>query len=277
MKERGLRKPRQTATEGKMPRSNAKVAGARDGDTVRDEVRSEGTERWLAAAAEDLVLAGGPTLTEDQALSLLKRRDLPLELIEALARNLNVIQSRKVRLGLASHPRTPRHLSVPVARQLATFDLMKLTLTPGVPADVKVAVEDVLVSRLKAVTLGERLTLARRGSGRVAAALLLDGVENGRETRVMLAALGNARLTEALVTQAVLRPNASPALVQAVAHHSKWSLRRDLRAALLRTEHLSLGRALEFGQELPVSELGEILANSRLPDKVKTQLLRQAE
>src|SRR5208283_4846940 len=79
----------------------------------------------------------------------------------------------------ASHPQTPRHVSVPLARQFYTFDLVKVALSPSVPADVKVAVDDVLISRLKMVTAGERLTLARRASGRVAAALLGDLENDG--------------------------------------------------------------------------------------------------
>jgi len=110
----------------------------------------------------------------------------------------------------------------------------------------------VLIARLKTVTLGERMTLARRASGRVAAALLLE-VDGGdgktaktktiqsktiqsktgpREPRVMQTALDNPRLTEALVIQSVLRAGASAALVHAVARHEKWSRRKEIRAAL---------------------------------------------
>jgi hypothetical protein len=249
--------------------------------------------------ADLLRAAADPALTEDLALALLKRADLPAEVLEQLAKNANALKSRKVKLALASHPRTPRHVSVPLARQFYTFDLMKVALSPAVPADVKVVVDDVLISRLKTVTIGERMTLARRASGRVAAALLLDGpigdgkLTNGktsgrkivagkkhaeavaRETRVMRTALENPRLTEALVINAVLRPAASAALVHAVAQHAKWSPRRGIRAALLRTEHLSLARALEFGREIPAPLLQELLAASRLPAKIKEQLLRQ--
>jgi hypothetical protein len=205
-----------------------------------------------------------------------------------------------VKIALASHPRTPRHVSVPLARQLYTFEMMRVALSPVVPADVKVAVDDLLISRLNTVTVGERLTLARRASGRVAAALLVD-VESGSgktrkddlqddaagkrrkdagadtpELRVMRTALENPRLTEALLINAVLRPGASVALVQAVAGHEKWSLRKEVRAALLRTEHLSLARALEFGCEIPAVLRREILASSRLPEKIKEQLLRES-
>src|SRR5258705_10714770 len=93
---------------------------------------------------ELLRAAANPALTEDLALSLLHRSDLPLEAIERLAKNNNVLKSRKVKFSLASNPHTPRRVSVPLIRQFYTFDVMKLSLTAGVPADVKVAAEDSL-------------------------------------------------------------------------------------------------------------------------------------
>jgi len=249
------------------------------------------------APADLLRTAADPELTEDLAMALLKRADLPPEVLDQLAKSAIALKSRKVKIALVSHPRTPRHVSVPLARQFYTFDLMKVALSPSVPADVKVAADDVLISRLKTVTIGERLTLARRAAGRVAAALLLD-VEKmdgkigedkigdgktidaktvARENRVMQTALENPRLTEALVISSVLGPAASAALVNAVAQHEKWSARREIRAALLRTEHLSLARALEFSQEIPAPLLQEVLASSRLPAEIKDQLMRESK
>jgi hypothetical protein len=264
-----------------------------DREMSKDEVLEEENARSSTASAmpptpADLLrTAADPALTEDFALALLKRADLPPEVIEQLAKNNNALKSRKVKIALASHAHTPRHASVPLARQFYTFDLMKVALSPTVPADVKVAVDDVLISRLKTVTIGERLTLARRASGRVAAALLLDVETIGtkiidaktraRETRVMQAALENPRLTEALVINSVLRPGASAALVQAVAQHAKWSPRREIRAALLRTAHLSLARALEFSHEIPTPLLHELLTSSHLPAQIKDQLLRESQ
>ncbi len=260
--------------------------------TVAPGARIDEAKIHSSASADLLRTATDPALTEDFALALLKRADLPLEVIEQLAKNTNALKSRKVKIVLASHPKTPRHVSVPLARQFYTFDLMKVALSPTVPADVKVAVDDVLISRLKTVTVGERLTLARRASGRVAAALLLDvAIMDGkpgdskitdaktvaRETRVMQTALENPRLTEALVINTVLRPAASAALVHAVAQHGKWSPRREIRAALLRTEHLSLARALEFGREFPTPLLRELLTASRLPAQIKDLLLRESQ
>jgi hypothetical protein len=225
-----------------------------------------------AAFSDEFRAASHPALTEDLALALLKRADLPAEVLEQLAKNSNILKLRKVKLALVCHPHTPRHVSVPLARQFYTFDLLKVALAPTVPADVKVAADELLVARLKTITMGERLSLARRASGRVAGALLLDS-----EARVMQIALENSRLTEALVIQAVLRPQAGAAFVQAAAHHAKWSYRREVRIALLRTEYLSLARALEFSRGISPAILRETLHASRLPARIKEQILREIE
>src|SRR6185437_5429698 len=112
--------------------------------------------------------------------------------------------------------------------------------------------EDALINRLETISSGERLTLARRASGRIAGELLLDA-----ETRVMQAAMENPRLTEPPVIKAILRRDASAALVQAVCRHAKWSLRRDIRIALLRSAHTPMARAVEFARGMPAPLLRE--------------------
>jgi hypothetical protein len=47
--------------------------------------------------------------------------------------------------------------------------------------------------------------------------------------------------------------------------------------ALLRTEHLSLARALEFGKGFPLPMLRDILHSSRLPTRIKEQVLRECQ
>jgi hypothetical protein len=226
---------------------------------------------FTSSTRDELIhAAANPALTEDLALALLKRADLPGEAIETLAKNGRVLKLRKVKMALVCHPQAPRHVSVPMARQFYSFDLMKVALSPTVPADVKVAADDVLIARLKTITMGERLSLARQGSGRVAGALLLDS-----EMRVIQTALENPRLSEAFVMQAVLRPGSGFTTAQAVAHHQKWSFRNEVRIALLRTEHLSLARALEFSRGLSPPLLRDILHSSRLPARIKEQILRE--
>jgi predicted regulator of amino acid metabolism with ACT domain len=213
--------------------------------------------------------ASDPALTEDLALVLLKRSDLPAQVLDQLSKNGGVMKSRKVKLAVVEHPRTPRHVSIPMVRHLFTFDLMQVALTPVVPADIKMVAEESLINRLERLPQGQRLSLAHRASGRVAAELLHDP-----EPRVIHAALENSRLTETAVIEALMRQDAPAALVAAVCQDSKWSARREIRMVLLRNESTSPAWALEFARSLPAGLVREILQDSRLPAITKESLLR---
>jgi hypothetical protein len=227
------------------------------------------TEAVHSDSSEELTeAASNPELSEDLALVLLKRGDLPSQAIDQLSRNSGLMKSRKVKLGMVEHPRTPRHISIPMVRSLFTFDLMHVALTPVVPADIKIAAEESLINRLERLSQGERLSLARRASGAVAAELLLDP-----EPRVIHAALENSRLTEAAVISVLTRRDAPESLVTAVCHHSKWSAGRDVRIALLRNEKTPPACTLEFVRSLPATLAREILEDSKLPAAAKEQLL----
>ncbi len=220
----------------------------------------------------DSTAAATESLSEDSALALLQRADLLPELIEKLSKTTASTKSRKVKLAIVRHPKTPRYVSMSVIRHLFTFDLMQVALTPAVAGDLKMAAEEVLINRLETVSPGEKLSLARRASGRVAGALLLDN-----EPRIIMAALENTRLTEAVVIKALLHHEASSVLVQAVCVHSKWSLRREIRIALLRNEHTSQEHAVEFAKSLPNNVVRDILQNSKLPENVKTCLTQSGD
>ncbi|HMK30657.1 MAG TPA: hypothetical protein VK473_13305 [Terriglobales bacterium] len=225
--------------------------------------QSEQDLRWAATS---------PALTEDLAVALLARRDLPGPVLQDLARNSQVAKLRKVVVGLVSHPRTPRHVALPIIRSLYTFELMQVALAPVAPQDIKMAVEDALIARLETVSSGERITLARRGSTRIAAALLGD-----KDPRITEAALNNPYLTEVGVVRAVMRSDASAQFVNAVCKHPKWWLRTEVRIALLRNVRTPGALALEIVHSLPASVAREALMNSSLPASVKTHLMGQIQ
>ena len=225
-----------------------------------------------SAPAVELDPAFDSALTEDLALALLKRRDLPTASIEQIGKNAGVMKSRKVRIAIAAHPHAPRRISIRLIREFLTFDLMKFALLPAVAADLKRLADELLVGRLSSITLGERISLARRSSALVATALLLD-----KETRAWKPALENPRLNDAAIVRALHRSNATPAFVEAVCHHAKWSVRPEIRMALLRNAHTPLARAIEFARRIPPAQLRDILHASRLPEKTKAYLRKDLE
>jgi hypothetical protein len=222
-----------------------------------------------AIVAGDAVESVGP-LTEDQALAVLKTGDVSADLIDQIVKSSSAMKSRKVRLAVAAHPRVPRRLALRIVRGLYTFDLVQFARIPAAAADLKHLADELLIARLASVTLGERVSLARRASPTVAAALLLD-----KEARVWQAALENPRITEASVVKALQKTGATPAFVIAVCRHGKWSLRHEIRIDLLRNPHTPLARAIEFARRLPPPLLRDVLHVSRLPEKIKDYLKKE--
>jgi hypothetical protein len=234
-------------------------------DDLISLIHSHSADELKRAAAHE-------ALSEELALALLERRDLPPPAMEALSKNASAIKSRRVLLALVTHPKTPRHVSLPVIRHLYTFELMQLALSPAVLADIKKEAEETLVARLEKITLGERITLARRASGRVAAALLLD-----REPRVVEAAVSNPFLTEVLVVKALMAQKAPAALLELVSKDGKWSLRREVRIALVRNPLTPAQEATQFAHSLPGGVLHEMLQETRLPDAARERVRQELQ
>jgi len=195
---------------------------------------------------------------EDQALAFLQRRDLTAEMLTSLARNLEAMRSRKVLLALIAHPRTPRHVSIPLLRRVFVFDLMQVALTPSIAADIKRAAEDQILQRVEKLSAGEKTTLAKRASGRVAAALLQD-----EDDRVVTPALDNAQLTESLVIQALMKPRARAFLFALVSGHRNWCLRPEVQLALLRSENTPIDEAMQFASHFSESILRDAVPIAR--------------
>lgn len=226
-------------------------------------------EELVRSQDQDILrgVAASPRLTEELALALLARRDLPPAAITDLARNAAVMKHRKVMIAVVAHARTPRHVSLPMVRQLHNFELMQIALLPSVAADLKMAIEESLIARIDSISSGERLTLAKRGSTRIAAALLAD-----LDERVMRAALENPYMTEAWIVKALLRDDAPGGLIGAVCLHPKWPLRRDVQVALLRNDKTPLARVIAFAEKLPSQVLRDVLHQSGLEANVKLYL-----
>jgi hypothetical protein len=217
-------------------------------------------------------VAADARLTEDLALALLNHRDLPREALEALSKNGPLMRQRKVRMAIVVHPRTPRHVSVPTIRHLHTFELMQVALLPSVQPDVKRVAEEVLISKMASISSGERITLARRSSGRVAAALLLD-----KEEPIMQAALTNPQMTEVSIVKVLKAERGTELLAPAASRHQKWSYRNDVKAALLGNKNTPSGRLIHLAAELPVNLIKDVLRSGRLGSQAKNSLLAVLE
>jgi len=215
-----------------------------------------------------VALARNPNLLEPDLLRLLERKDLPAEVLREIAAHKEAARSYSVKLALARHPKTPRVISLPILKFLYLFDLLRVVQTPAAPADVKMAAEEKILAKAETLTRGEKITLARRASGRVVAGLL--ATEDGD---LIQAGLDNPFLTEAHILKLLALETLPPIVVEAVAHHPKWSLRYHVRLALLRNPRTPFERVLAFLPDMTVADLQEICLDRRMPEPVRHYIL----
>jgi hypothetical protein len=231
-------------------------------------------EPFFGETAKDvlLALARNPNLHERDLLRLLERKDLPGEVLREIAAHPQAARHYTVKLALVRHPRAPRLVSLPLMKFLYLFDLVRVAQTPAVPADVKMAAEETILRKLEGVPRGERITLARRASGRVAAELLLT-----QDRDLIQAALNNPFLSEGHLVRVLAREDVSPLVVEAVAAHEKWSRRYHLRLALIRHPSTPFQRLLAFLPDLAVTDLRDVCLDRRMPEQVRNYVLAHCD
>lgn len=219
-----------------------------------------------------LALLDNPALDETQLCLLLDRKDIPAEVLEEVTHRKPLLKNYRVKRALAFHPRTPRLAGLRFIRELYLMDLMQLTLLTGTSAELKRIAEEQLVARLPQLPLGQKITLARRGTGRVAGALLADG-----HTQVLSVVLDNPSLTEAQVLKALSRGRLPVGVVKAVAQHGKWSHVYNVRLALVRHPSSTLSTILAYLPEITVSDLRELAAPGIVSESLRKYLLAEIQ
>lgn len=246
---------------------------------------AEDTERARVAAGEELAallhhhapevllaLLDNRGLDETQLCLLLDRKDLPAEVLEEVTHRKTLLKNYRVKRALAFHPRTPRLASLRLIRELYLMDLVQLTLLPGTSAELKINAEEQLIARLGQLPLGQKVTLARRGTARVAGALLAEG-----QAQVLSVVLDNPQLTEAQVLKALSRDRLPLGVIQAVAQHRKWSHTYNVRLALVRHPHATLSTILGYLPELTVSDLRELASPGIVSENLRKYLLAEIQ
>ena len=215
-------------------------------------------------------LLDNPALDETKLTLLLARKDLPSEVLEEIGTRKAFLKSYTVKKALLFHPRTPRLVGLRLLKDLYLMDLVQFALSPAAPAELKRYAEEQVIAKLPQLPLGQKITLARRGPGRVAGALVLEG-----HVQVMPIALDNPYLTEAQVLKALAREKVPVAVVQELAKHRKWSQTYNVRLALVRNPSAPISVVLNFLPQLTVSDLRELASPGVVAENLRKYLLAE--
>jgi hypothetical protein len=147
---------------------------------------------------------------------------------------------------------------------LYIFDLLQVAHTPGVPTDVKMMAEETILKKLDGMPRGEKISLARRGTGRICASLLFTA-----DPELIGAALESPALTEGHLLKLLSRAGLPAPVVEQLAEHPRWSQCYYLRLALIRNPLTPFARVLAFVPEMTLTDLRDICLDHRMPDPVR--------
>jgi hypothetical protein len=240
-----------------------RVWRARQADlTERKELLHDTAEEVLQG------LLDNEGLTEEELSILLQRKDLSAQLLYRLSNDKRVLTSYLCRKMMVMNPKTPASVALKFIGQLFIFDVLTVLLQPAVPPEIRTAGEELLLRKVPQLSLGERLTLARRTNADRVLVLLLDDLSR----EVVSAVLNNAFLRESSVCNVLRKATVKAHTVELVTTSAKWSTRRDVRYALLRTKHLSLGMAVNFLSTLPAQDLRDLAGDPNVLMSIRTYI-----
>ena len=199
------------------------------------------------------------SLNEDHLLTLLKRRDLSEELLKAVYQLETLKRSHRLQVALVKNPGTPGPVVLALLPHLHLFELVNLSLLPGVTPDQKYAAERAILQRLPATELGQRLTLARRATTAVVAHMLKSG-----EAPLVEVCLNSPRLREVAILQFLNGATSSAETISMVARHPKWKTRPNLRLAILKNRRTPQVWFVLHLPQLHTRDIRSLLASRRL-------------
>jgi hypothetical protein len=167
-------------------------------------------------------------LVEDEALAILENPFVTPKLLGLMAMNQRLTGFYSVRLRLVAHRQTPQAHAVKFVHYLYWPDLLRLSVDVTVPAPVRRAIDTQLLNRVNKLTLGEKISSARRCSHALIKVLIFDP-----DPKVFAALLINQRLREDDLLDLLSSGEATPEQLMLLAADSRWSYRYAIRKALV--------------------------------------------
>jgi hypothetical protein len=209
-------------------------------------------------------------LSEEDVLIIVKRKNLPSDILVTIFKDKRWTESYPVRLALARNPRSPLSVSLAIARYLRIFDLEEIARSHFIPLVFRNKIEMVINERIPTMPLGNKKTLAKKAAGGVLLKLLLDA-----DAEVVKLCLNNPHITEGHLFKVISRKDTRAETILMIAEHPNWSSRSLIRFSLARNTHTPLSRSVGFLSEMKIMDLRELYADPSVPVTIKPFIHRE--
>ena len=203
----------------------------------------------------ELVIEHGPALLEEEALAILENPFVTPQILGRIAMTQRLAAFYSVRVALVAHRQTPLPHSMKLIHYLYWFDLLRLSIDVRVPAPVRRAIDTQLIARVEKITIGERVSSARRCSHALISFFLFDP-----NPRVFASLLLNKKLREEDLLSLVNSTRATVEQLRLLAEDMKWSYRYAIRKALVMNPNTPRSSAASQLRYLSARDLAQIHA-----------------
>lgn len=217
-------------------------------ESIKLDLRRSGRDRL-----NRLVLDHGRLFGLPEVRQLLLNPFVDGEILQEVASIRHLTSAYPVKAALARHWKTPEPVAMRLVPHLFWRELLEICVDVRIRGPVRRAAERYLLERLSRLTLGEKISLARRIGPSAGRSLVVDA-----EPEVLSALMQNPRMTEEALMPLLTSDKASPQALYAVAEHPRWGTRYEIRSALCRNPQTPFSVVLRLLPELRREDLSGV-------------------
>jgi len=210
-------------------------------------------------------------LTEAMAVYVAKRRDAYPETLTLLTRDVRFRDSYGLKTTVCRNPKTPHKVALGLLKHLRIFDLSDVARDRHLNIMFRQRVEQIISEKIPSLPAGIKISLARKTSPNIVTAML----EDSTDTKVINACLDSPVTTEAQIYKVINRTKTAPAVIRSIAEHPKWSLRYNIKFALVRNFYTPMVLSWKFMRALKINDLRDLFADPKLPISTRPFIFRE--
>lgn len=226
---------------------------------LRNRLREAGESELL-----EMVKEHADELDAGSARLVLKNPFAGREVVLLLLEQRRLLTVQEVRRELVAHPSTPEPRALNLLPGLFWRDLMTLGASVRTRPRIRRAADRRLSEKLPTLSVGERISIARRaGVG------TMTRLRNDTHPRVIGALLENPRLTEGLLGPLLSSDMANPQVLARVAEDRRWGLRYGVRVMLARNPRTPVTTTIGMLSGLKKKDLNAIASDWRMAAPVR--------
>lgn len=240
--------------------------GTRPGRTDGQVASIEQLRRQLGSAPLPFLEGAvrNPALGDEEMVLLLRNPRATPALLHRIGADHRWTRSYEVKKTLVQHPKTPLVVARNLVPHLHWKELSEVSANLRVNPVVRRQAEELLKTRIEELSVGERISLARRASRGV-----IGGLLDSNESPVLRALLGNARLVEIDAVKIASAPTPPGDLFRYLSEHPKWGVRRAVRLALAKNPRVPIAVALKQIGRLAPRDLRQLSKDAKVPKIVR--------